>query len=177
MVKQRFSSADGAPLPLAPAVCAAAPACFDSLPATSCNAAEPGTLEPACGAPESLQRPALPASDPSPRSDARLSRAPLRSPAVAAEAACLRQRCLGMRVANVYDINPKASQARRLPRASAAAPASVPLPAAAPPAAPLCCLMPLPAPACPAATCSALRCFPLITCPLSPPLPLHRPTC
>jgi hypothetical protein len=26
---------------------------------------------------------------------------------VAAEAACLRQRCLGMRVANVYDINPK----------------------------------------------------------------------
>ena len=28
---------------------------------------------------------------------------------VAAEAACLRQRCLGMRVANVYDINPKAS--------------------------------------------------------------------
>ena len=25
----------------------------------------------------------------------------------AAEVACLRQRCLGMRVANVYDINPK----------------------------------------------------------------------
>ncbi len=27
---------------------------------------------------------------------------------VAAEAACLRARCLGMRVANVYDINSKA---------------------------------------------------------------------
>lgn len=26
---------------------------------------------------------------------------------VAAECACLRARCLGMRVANVYDINPK----------------------------------------------------------------------
>ncbi len=31
---------------------------------------------------------------------------------VAAEAACLRQRCLGMRVANVYDINPKVSGRR-----------------------------------------------------------------
>ena len=31
---------------------------------------------------------------------------------VAAEAACLRQRCLGMRVANVYDINPKVGWAR-----------------------------------------------------------------
>lgn len=32
---------------------------------------------------------------------------------VAAEVACVRQRCLGMRVANVYDINPKVQQHAR----------------------------------------------------------------
>lgn len=98
MVKQRFSSADGA-APLLPATCCRhLSRCFDS-----CE-----NFQGRVGGHYPL-RMALPDAPVAVNN----SVAPRRAAAVAAEAACLRQRCLGMRVANVYDINPKVCRQQR----------------------------------------------------------------